>query len=70
MFAEHQNAIKFASTVLATLQSAKTAYQGGSFAFIGLPISLILLFCHVLKQINGFRFFDSLQNGCITAHLI
>jgi hypothetical protein len=57
MFAELKKAIKFASTVLATLQSARTAYQGGSFAFIGLPISLILLFCLATKHYEGVFYF-------------
>jgi hypothetical protein len=32
-----QKGVTFASTVLATLKSERTAYQGGSFAFIGFP---------------------------------
>lgn len=49
MFTKSENDITFAPTVLATLKSPKTAYQGGSFAFIGftenvniLPLPLLL----------------------------
>ena len=35
MFTEFKKGVTFISTVLATLQFERTAYQGGSFAFIG-----------------------------------
>jgi hypothetical protein len=35
MFTEFKKGVTFVPTVLATLQFERTAYQGGSFAFIG-----------------------------------
>jgi hypothetical protein len=37
MFAAFKKEITFAPTVLATLKSERSAYQGESFAFIGFP---------------------------------
>ena len=48
MFTEFKKGITFAATVLATLKSVRTAYQGESYAFIGIfqpmntPLRLIL----------------------------
>jgi|JI8StandDraft_2_1071088.scaffolds.fasta_scaffold02993_2 hypothetical protein len=60
MVTKHIKAITFAITVLATLQFERTAYQGGSFAFIGFyrnnstPPMLVLTIQNV--HLGGFSF--------------
>ena len=54
IFAAFTKDSTFAITVLAALQSAKTAYQGESFAFIGL--AQICLLCDFVKHLGGFLF--------------
>lgn len=64
MFTEFKKSITFAPTVLATLQFERTAYQGGSFAFIEFHSNNITPFMTLLtiqKSILRGHFFYSLS---------
>ena len=58
MYKEFKNSFTFAPTVLATLRFAKTAYQGESFAFIGLSQDIntppMLPLTYQIAHLGGF----------------